>query len=443
MATVSFLILLFASVALGFIFVPSPCFHRRIIIDAALPEVGRRFQVQTAIATAATTSSQADAAAESSLLQAITFCNLDRDQEPQLLCDFLMEIGACATSIVDADRDTEREVPWFDERLQQEPLLVASVNNDLANQDDPWGGLSRFQQSQIGVWPRCNVTAHFPASTDLSQVMQLVQESLQISFSDTFSIERVPQRDWIVYVQQSWKPIVISKLILRFPWHTDDDVSQAVANAGEHSVDHRMVQLQLEGGIAFGTGEHPTTQLCLEYIQHLIEVDDSIHTILDYGAGSGVLGLAACAVAPSSRPVKAIGVDIDVDAVRIANVNAATNGLPMTTYLPPLLETDDSESKSLLLKAHSHLLGEVQVLPDELEGPIYDVCVANILARPLLFLAPTLASMLRPKGYLGLSGILSSQSDMVLTEYAKFFCDLRVQKELDGWVLITGLRKQQ
>lgn len=340
-----------------------------------------------------------------STLRSMTLCNMDKTKQPQLLCDFLMEIGAVSTSVVDADRNTPLEQAIYREPSQAE---TGSDNN--------------------AVWNRCNVTAMFGASANLTLVAEMVSETLDLPLD--YSVQAVPNRDWVVHVQQSWKPILVSGLLLRFPWHSQAHVQEIVGD-----VDGEIVELQLEGGIAFGTGEHPTTQLCLQWIQNLLKEDTSITNVLDYGCGSGVLGLAACAL--SRDKVKAIGVDIDIDAVRIANVNAKTNGLSMKSYLPPLAETDDSESKSLLMKAHQ--LSQYEVLDDH--GFLYDACVANILAGPLVTLAPKLSCMVKPNGYLGLSGILKSQAEMVIDAYSEYFDNVAVEEEMGGWVLVTGTRK--
>jgi len=350
---------------------------------------------------------------QASTLRSMTFCNLDKTKQPQLLCDFLMEIGACSTSIVDADRDTPLEQAIYREPNDKILSDAAVICGDAA----------------VGrnVWNRCNVTAHFAASADLAWVADMVSETLELPLE--YGVQAVPNRDWVVHVQQSWKPILISGLVLRFPWHSQQDVEEVV---GEYDGD--IIELQLEGGIAFGTGEHPTTQLCLQWIQNLVKQDESITNVLDYGSGSGVLGLAACAL---SDRVKAVGVDIDVDAVRIANANAEANGLPMKSYLPPLEETEDSESKSLLMKAHQ--ISDSEILQDD--GMLYDACVANILAGPLVTLAPTLASMVKPNGYLGLSGILEPQAEMVMDAYSEYFDNVKVENERGGWILIAGTRK--
>jgi ribosomal protein L11 methyltransferase len=347
----------------------------------------------------------------------MTFCQLGKDKQPQLLCDFLMEIGACSTFIVDADRGTALEQAIYREPSEENWLLE--------NAAVVCGGAA----VGLNVWNRCNVTAHFPASADLQLVADIVSEALELSLE--YNVQPVPDRDWVVHVQQSWKPIVISGLVLKFPWHTKEDVQGVVGNS------RVKAELQLEGGIAFGTGEHPTTQLCLLWIQTLLEQDATIENFLDYGAGSGVLGLAACAL---SDRVKSVGVDIDLDAVRIANANAAANcGLSMKSYLPPLEEIKDSESKSLLMKALA--ISNSEILPKD--GMLYDACVANILAAPLVTLAPTLASMVKPNGYLGLSGILEPQAEMIIEAYSEFFDNVKVENVKDVWILVTGRRKSE
>eukprot|EP00536_Pseudo-nitzschia_multiseries_P018534 jgi/Psemu1/316022/fgenesh1_kg.2671_\ len=209
------------------------------------------------------------------------------------------------------------------------------------------------------------------------------------------------------------------------------------------------VQLDLQGGIAFGTGEHPTTQLCLQFIHDVVRKPNML--VMDYGAGSGVLGMAACKLEPTTR---AIGVDIDVDAVNIANANARTNQVDMKNYLSDLVQTindNDDESTSIRLqKAYSSTNGDsdsqeetAKSLPKDLNGPIYDALAANILAAPLVSLAPCISKLLKPGAPLGLSGIMSSQSEMILNAaYTDYFDDFKVEKELAGWVLITGKRKK-
>mmetsp|Transcript_28854 Transcript_28854/g.32362 ORF Transcript_28854/g.32362 Transcript_28854/m.32362 type:complete len:450 (+) Transcript_28854:63-1412(+) len=360
-------------------------------------------------------------------IRSVTFSNLQKEQEPQLLCNFLMELGACSTSIIDANRGTTDEQSIFDE------FDTASMTQTAVT---------------THCWNHCHVSAHFPASTSLTGMMEIVS-SVFPDIPKYTNVTKVEDKDWVLHVQKSWKPIILPPFILRFPWHTDKMVKEAISEKKEIIANDTTVELELQGGIAFGTGEHPTTQLCLEFVYDAIirqksktdvdDVDDML--LMDYGAGSGVLGMAGCKLDSSFR---AIGVDIDVDAVHIANANAETNQVEMKNYLSDLVQTtSDDESTSIRLKAYSSREGQqAETLPDELNGPIYDVCVSNILAAPLVSLAPTISSLLKPGAPLGLSGIMSSQSGMVQSAYTEYFDNLKIEKELLGWVLITGIRKK-
>jgi ribosomal protein L11 methyltransferase len=385
----------------------------------------------------------------SALLRAVTFSNLPKDQEPGLLCDYLLEIGAVSVSITDADRGTDREQAIFGEPAD----TVAAVDNDV----DVWASTRTDN-----VWDSCNVTAHFPASADLQSILRNVDDDAmrELFFPDmdvTYRVEQVPNKDWVIHVQQGWKPIVVAnKFVLTFPWHNQTDIQQAADKQRQESTlqddddqsrstaHQQLIELKLQGGIAFGTGEHATTQLCLEWIDRVVSqrllLPDHV-VVVDYGAGSGVLGLAACALAPDR--VRAVGVDVDADCCRIANANAAQNQMNMQNYLPSLQTTEsDDTSKSLLLKAQSRVSVDDETLrapASELGTEQYDVCVANILAGALVGLAPTLYNMLRPGGSLGLSGILEPQGDMVVQAYMEAgFESVQVDRVQSGWVLITA-----
>jgi len=360
---------------------------------------------------------------EAALLRSMTFTSLDSTTEPQLLADFLIELGACSTAITDHDRDTPDEIPIF-----REPDLT-----------EDWAVVCGDAAVGTNVWRRCDVTAHFPSTFDLRNVAEMVKDTFDFPDTPQYDVDDVPDRDWVIHVQSSWKPIVVAGFALRFPWHTDEDVAEAVANAnGGDQPNVDTAQLRLEGGIAFGTGEHPTTRLCLGFLKDAVEKHEA-RKVLDYGAGSGVLGLAACAL---SEEVEAIGVEIDVDAVRIADLNALTNNLNMRSYLPPaklLSDGGDSESASVMMRGQVRA-ENVESLPQKWDGPIFDACAANILAGPLIGLAGTISSMVRPGGRLGLSGVLKNQAEKVVEAYSEYFEHVEVAGEEGGWVLITGTR---
>eukprot|EP00569_Conticribra_weissflogii_P020862 CAMPEP_0171428104 /NCGR_PEP_ID=MMETSP0881-20121228/5033_1 /TAXON_ID=67004 /ORGANISM="Thalassiosira weissflogii, Strain CCMP1336" /LENGTH=539 /DNA_ID=CAMNT_0011947855 /DNA_START=59 /DNA_END=1678 /DNA_ORIENTATION=- len=422
----------------------------------------------------------------------------------QNLSDFLMDIGACSVSITDADAETEEEDPLFDE-----PSLTTCVNDldddEMSEKElNEWAVVINDVAAGRNIWKRCDVTAHFPSSMfDVSSIVDSIRYTFHCPSNPRYKVDNVPDRDWIKHVQESWTPIVTreSKFVLRFPWHEDKLVMQACQNMEREKMQEAMakqfssgvkregavvhfesneddpmtgvidllakqktreyVQIQLEGGIAFGTGEHPTTQLCLDWVRDKVEEqlendygDNSINFI-DYGAGSGVLGIAAAAVVRdfnqnkrrskkepgATKSINAVGVEIDADAIHIANNNAKMNQVEMVNYLPTL-DSLDGESLSVVMRAIQKKRNKaLKSLPDEMNGPIFDLCVANILAEPLVSLAPTIASLVKSGGEIGLSGVLATKADSVADAYQIFFDDVTISDEEGGWVLITGKRK--
>ena len=167
--------------------------------------------------------------------------------------------------------------------------------------------------------------------------------------------------------------------------------------------DPAAVNLRLDPGLAFGTGSHPTTLQCLQWLEtHLVPGS----AVLDYGCGSGVLGIAAMRLGAG----RVTGVDIDPAALQAAQRNAAANRVRI----------------------------EVLSADAPLHGP-FDVVLANILSNPLKVLAPLLATQTRPGGYIVLAGILSAQADAVVQAYTPWF-ELRVASDLDGWSCLAGVR---
>jgi ribosomal protein L11 methyltransferase len=167
------------------------------------------------------------------------------------------------------------------------------------------------------------------------------------------------------------------------------------------------VNLLLDPGLAFGTGTHPTTALCLEWLdgQDLKNCD-----VLDFGCGSGILAIAALLLGAK----QAVGTDIDVQALEASRDNAGRNNIAEELF--PLY------------------------LPEDLPQVQADVLVANILAGPLVALAPQLSSLVKPGGRLALSGILAEQGEDVAAAYAHDF-DLDPIANRDGWVRISGRRR--
>jgi ribosomal protein L11 methyltransferase len=166
--------------------------------------------------------------------------------------------------------------------------------------------------------------------------------------------------------------------------------------------------LLLDPGLAFGTGTHPTTALCLAWLDGQQLADKQI---IDFGCGSGILAIAALLLGASH----AVGTDIDVQALEASRDNAQRNQI-----------------------ADQHFS---LYLPEDMPQQPADVVVANILAGPLVSLAPQLASLVQPGGLIALSGILAEQTDEILTAYQGFF-ELDPVAEQDGWIRVSGRRRQ-
>ena len=164
---------------------------------------------------------------------------------------------------------------------------------------------------------------------------------------------------------------------------------------------------------AFGTGSHPTTQLCLRWLDQNLQPGDSV---MDYGCGSGILAIAALKL--GARHVA--GIDIDPQAIKASEENALRNQC--------------DPSKFHFATAYQVAEGNLQV------AELTDVVVANILANPLILLAPLLAQIVRPHGHIVLSGILKEQAEEVRSTYQQWF-NMSIAGEQEGWVLLTGRKK--
>ena len=286
--------------------------------------------------------------------------------------DALLEAGALSVSVEDADGDTEHEQALFGEP-GTEPEVLAWRRNRLvallADGDDP---------------------AHLLAALDGLAGPAPV--------ADDWFLRDVPDADWVRLTQSQFGPIVVGDRIWIVPsWHRDDaDLPSVGARDG-------IVRIELDPGLAFGTGSHPTTHLCLEWLAAHLQGGE---TVLDYGCGSGILAIAARLL--GAGPTR--GVDIDEQAVLATARNADTNHV------------------------------EVQAcLPDDFPPGTSQIVVANILSNPLKLLAPMLAGRVAPGGWLALSGVLERQAEEVCQAYAPHL-PLQVWAARDGWVCLAGRR---
>jgi ribosomal protein L11 methyltransferase len=206
-------------------------------------------------------------------------------------------------------------------------------------------------------------------------------------------LAEVPDADWVRLTQAQFAPIRIADGLWIVPsWCAP--------------VDPTALNLVVDPGLAFGTGSHPTTRLCLQWLASELEAGESV---LDYGCGSGILAVAAARLAAGT----VVGTDVDPQAIAASVANAAVNA------------------------ANARFL-----LPDELAAGAFapfDVVVANILTNPLRLLAPALAARVRPGGRIVLSGILESQAADVIAVYRDWF-KIEVWRADDGWVALEGIR---
>lgn len=289
-------------------------------------------------------------------------------QHAEILSDALMEAGALSVSVEDADEGTDAEQPLFGEP-GMEPEEIA--------------------------WEHSRIVALADSEADHAKLIRTAIDSsgLQLDPNEVpYVLRPVAEQDWVRLTQSQFEPIQIGKNIWVVPsWHDVPDPNALV--------------LELDPGLAFGTGSHPTTRLCMEWLEENPPVDQ---VVLDYGCGSGILALVAKKVGAA----EVVGVDIDPQAIDAAAYNAQRNSCDIHYYLPEQFG-GSSHDRS------------------------FDVVVANILSSPLKLMAPMLAGRVAPGGSLILSGILARQADEVAAAYAPFI-ELRIWAEREGWVALSG-----
>lgn len=296
----------------------------------------------------------------------MTWINLIIDvqqADTEALSDALVELGALSVAIEDAGAGSDAEEPIFGE-----PGMA-----------------------QDALWQRCRVTALLPSDVDPKDMVGRAGARAGLGAAPDFVVQGVEDADWVRLTRAQFQPIRISSRLWIVPtWHTAPDAG--------------AINIQLDPGVAFGTGSHPTTRLCLRWLDEHIRGGESV---VDYGSGSGILAIAALKLGAGS----AIGIDIDAQAVDAGRQNAQRNATPAGFSLPANDLT-----------------------------PQADIVIANILANPLKLLAPLLAEYTRPGGHIALSGVLSGQHSAVRECYAPWFT-MSVYAEEEGWVCLHGTRR--
>ena len=292
--------------------------------------------------------------------QSVSFLTDASHAEP--LCDALLEAGALAASIEDADAGTPDEQPQFGE--------PGSVNSP--------------------GWQHSRVVALMEADADVAALLGTACAAVGVPEMLAYTIDIVEEQNWVQLTQSQFDPIRVSERLWIVPsWH--------------ESPDPAAVNLILDPGMAFGTGSHPTTRLCLEWLERNVTPDC---TLLDYGCGSGILAIAAARLGAG----RVAGVDIDPQAVEAAKANAERN-----------------QVSALFVDSAKPVAGE------------YDLVVANILSNPLRILAPAICAHVRSGGRLALSGILREQAEEIIDIYAQWL-PMQVADTREDWVCLSGVK---
>jgi ribosomal protein L11 methyltransferase len=295
----------------------------------------------------------------SQLVELALICPQER---VELVSDALMELEALSVTVEDADAETEDEQALFGE-----PGMPA-----------PRAG-----------WQRSILKALYP---DQPAATEAVTVLLAQDFAADLHVQgllTVDEQDWVRITQAQFAPVPITDEFWIVPsWHETPPQARTV--------------MRLDPGLAFGTGTHPTTRMCLRWLTRHGKEDGRV---LDYGCGSGILAIAAGLL--GARAIDAV--DIDPAAVSSTEANARKNGVELRA-----------------------------ALPDRAQGE-YALVLANILATPLKLLAPLLCGHLAPGAHLVLAGLLERQAEEIAAVYAPWL-DLKVGDHEDGWVLMTGRR---
>ena len=285
-------------------------------------------------------------------------------EHAEALSEALLELGALSVDLLDADAGTPDEQAIFGEPGEAPP----------------------------GVWQHNRVSALFDDDRDVAAILREAADSLGLEKIPVHCIETLEDHDWVRLTQAQFEPIPISPRLWIVPtWHTPRD--------------HDAVNIVLDPGLAFGTGSHPTTRLCLRWLDDNLQGGESV---LDYGCGSGILAITALKLGSA----RAVGIDVDSQAVTASRDNAAANRVENAQFY----------------------------LPDNLPQGSYDLVMSNILTNPLRMLAPLLANAARQGGQIVLSGILDEQAQDGMSIYRQWF-DMDTPVFEDGWACLSGRKR--
>jgi ribosomal protein L11 methyltransferase len=284
--------------------------------------------------------------------------------------------------------DTRREdLAALEDRLLSSGAVAVTLED---NADQP---LLEPGVGETPLWNQTRLTALYPADTDMSDVLRQLPDELLLEANAR--VEILEDKDWEREWMQHYQPMRFGRRLWVCPsWLEPPDT--------------HAVNLLLDPGLAFGTGTHPTTALCLEQLDGLPLAGG---VVVDYGCGSGILAVAALKLGAAL----ALGVDNDPQALAASRENAARNAIAAQQF---------------------HIVAPAQV-DQQHWAQRADVVIANILAGPLVELSAVLLGFLQPKGTLLLSGLLQHQAEAVCAHYAQQL-NLHVAGEREGWVCLRG-----
>jgi ribosomal protein L11 methyltransferase len=281
----------------------------------------------------------------------------------ETLSDALEALDALSVSVEDADAQTDAEQALFGEPGMPPP--------------------------QEG-WQRSRIRALFPDQAAAAEAAALLQAQDFFDACRMLGTAEVPEQDWVRLTQSQFAPVEITPDFWIVPtWHEPPAQARTI--------------IRLDPGLAFGTGTHPTTRMCLRWIAR--HAGGGLGRVLDYGCGSGILAIGAAKYGA-----------VDIDAVDI----------------------DEAAVEATLLNARANQVALKAGLPDQVSGQ-YNTVLANILATPLKVLAPLLCARVASGGSLVLAGILERQADELMQAYAPH-CRLTVADAEEGWILMTATR---
>jgi ribosomal protein L11 methyltransferase len=279
------------------------------------------------------------------------------------------------------------------EPLSEALLEAGAVAVDIA---DAAAGTPREQArfgepgADHGAWDSNRVSALFPPEADVAAAMSRALESAGFAATTAYRVERLDDQDWVRVTRKQFQPVRISPRMWIVPsWHTAPDPG--------------AINIVLDPGVAFGTGTHPTTRLALRWLEAHVRGGE---TVVDFGCGSGILAIAALKLGAS----RAWGVEIDGQARLAARDNAVQN------------------------RVDARFIATADEIPEPA-----DLVVANILANPLIVLAPLLARLTASRGRIALSGILAEQAQGVRAAYVPWF-EMDAVAQDEDWVLLSGVR---